>query len=99
MGFLSFYQVGMLKGHHLPINQLCFAPSGHQLLTASGDCKVKVWSGHLGKMVASLSEDGTGGVTSSAFSLDGSRLACGCHEGQVLLYDVVSGNSNFFLTA
>lgn len=51
-----------------------------------------MWSGHLGKILFSLSEEeGARGVNSTAFSPDGTRLACGCHEGHVLLYDVLSG--------
>ncbi|ELU05341.1 hypothetical protein CAPTEDRAFT_193037 [Capitella teleta] len=85
-------QVGLLKGHHLPINKLCYDACGLRLITASDDCKIKVWSGHLGKILFSLSEEeGARGVSSTAFSPDGTRLACGCHEGHVLLYNVLSG--------
>ena len=78
-------------GHCLPINELTFSPSGNELITVSDDHKVKVWSGHLGRLVHQFAIPE--GVAACAVSLHPKeqRVAVGCHDGHVHVFDIISG--------
>ncbi|KAJ8317249.1 hypothetical protein KUTeg_005153 [Tegillarca granosa] len=83
--------VGYIRGHSLPINKLIFTPTGKELVTVSDDHKVKVWSGHLGKPVYCMGEESHGAAVSIALSPEGDSVATGYHEGQIRVFDVLSG--------
>ena len=86
------FQVGNLHCHSLPINQLTFAPSGHELITVSDDRQIKVWSGHLGQPVSHLTPNGEHGAVSAVTFCNGSeQLAAGYHQGHVRVFDTGSG--------
>lgn len=82
--------MGNLHCHSLPINQLCFAPSGNELITASNDRQIKVWSGHLGQPLGAITNPHYGQATSVAFSPGGDQVAVGYHDGMVRVFDARS---------
>ena len=53
---------------------------------------LQVWSGNLGQLVTCIQADeGSMPVTSVAISTNGERLAAGFNEGQVKMYDLLTG--------
>jgi WD40 repeat protein/tRNA A-37 threonylcarbamoyl transferase component Bud32 len=72
-----------LKGHQVQVRSVAFTPDGRTLVTAAGD--VKLWD------VATGQERATFAVGKTAFSVavapDHGRLAAGCLDGSVLLWD------------
>jgi WD40 repeat protein len=43
-GMCLIVQVGHMRGHSQPVNKLLFTPSGNELITASDDHKLKVFT-------------------------------------------------------
>ncbi|KAK3603040.1 hypothetical protein CHS0354_037788 [Potamilus streckersoni] len=84
-------QVGNIHGHSLPINKIIFSPTGKELITVSDDHKIKVWSGHLGKQVPCIGDESFGPAMSVAIAPDGQSIAVGYHEGDVRIFDILTG--------
>ncbi len=82
---------GLFKGHEGGVNSMACGPSG--LLAMGGfDGAVWLWSGaSMGSPSAILREEGSGSISSLAFSPDGSTLASGSARDRIRLWDTTSG--------
>ncbi|XP_062994042.1 telomerase protein component 1 isoform X2 [Elgaria multicarinata webbii] len=75
------------------VSSALFLPGG-KLLTAGEDCKVQLWTGHLGKLRSTLGIKARPPAVCAAPSLDGSRLAVGHHPDDVWIYSHPWNNSS-----
>lgn len=90
----------VLHGHSKLVTDVTFSPDGTRLATASFDRTARVWDLTLGKTLfvadsSPCSEEtyywGCG-MSRVAFSEDGRYLATGSFSGEVLIWEVVTGN-------
>ncbi|XP_053114992.1 telomerase protein component 1 isoform X3 [Hemicordylus capensis] len=77
--------LGTFSAHSGCISATLFLPGG-KLLTAGEDCKVQLWSGHLGQLWSTLRSEALSPALCLAPSPDGSRLAVGHHSDDVWVY-------------
>ena len=64
------------EAHDGDINDVAFSPDGSMLATTGDDGTLKVWDASTGRLVSSVSEDGSAfGVWGPSFSEDGSLVA------------------------
>ncbi|MGH2539601.1 MAG: WD40 repeat domain-containing protein [Actinomycetota bacterium] len=64
------------EGHDGDINDVAFSPDGSMLATTGDDGTLKVWNASTGRLVSSVSADGSAfGVWGPSFSEDGSLVA------------------------
>lgn len=75
-------------GHGATVHELCFAPDGKLLASASADGTVRLWNGLNGSPVQTIS---IGSVQYAvAWRGDGQQIAAGGFDGVVRLYDLKS---------
>lgn len=80
----------MLKGHSAPVRSVDFSHDARQLLTASDDKTVKLWSLPSRKFVQSFSGH-SHWARSAKFSPDARVVVSGSDDKTVKLWDVSSG--------
>ena len=86
--------MGVLKGHTGSILQLLFSPDGSILASASFDYSIGLWDVAARKVRYRLVRPGGRGISSIAFSPDGSVLAATAGaEGLIALWDVATRNN------
>jgi WD40 repeat protein/tRNA A-37 threonylcarbamoyl transferase component Bud32 len=66
-------QKAVLKGHQMPVQDVCFSPDGRLLLSASKDTTARVWDVATGQPVRTL-QGHKAGVGRARFSADGRRI-------------------------
>ncbi|MFN0126434.1 MAG: protein kinase domain-containing protein, partial [Verrucomicrobiales bacterium] len=67
------------------------SPRGERLATlAAGSGTITVWNMRSGERVTELTEGGPTGVFS--WSADGQRVACGCSDGMIRIWEAASGH-------
>ncbi|SEH07320.1 nSTAND1 domain-containing NTPase [Candidatus Venteria ishoeyi] len=81
----------ILQGHRSEISQIRFSPDGKQLLTASSDKSIRLWS--LGSLAENAAEpvifaSHAAPVTALAFSPDGAHIASAASDGIVRIWNV-----------
>lgn len=76
-------QSQVLKKHTAPVTAIAFKPDGHILASASADKTIRLWDPETGQQVASIQK--LRGITSLAYSSDGSILACGLEKDHRLI--------------
>jgi WD40 repeat protein/DNA-binding SARP family transcriptional activator/class 3 adenylate cyclase len=67
-------------GHDVDVNHVAFSPDGSKLATTGDDGELKVWDPSTGRLLASLSGDGS--TWGPSFSADGSLVAAGAWDGE-----------------
>ncbi len=77
-----------LKGHRGAIKGLAFTSNGQQIVTASTDGTLKVWSAVKGSLIRTLELDAGG---ASALALEGRRAATGHADGSIAVWDIQTG--------
>lgn len=82
-----------LKGHGAPVFNLAFSGDGQQLVSRSTDGTVRVWQISDGSNVKTL--DFGFGLTSIAYSPDGSKMALGGEINHAQVRKVSDGNVEF----
>ncbi len=83
-------QTALLGAHHGVVTSLAFGPGG-QLLSASADGSLKLWTPPPAHATAIKLYAHPGEVTAAVLSPDGSRLLTGCADHQVRLWNLASG--------
>src|SRR5262249_34946453 len=78
-------ELAVLTGHPAGIYRLAWSHDG-TLIAAAGDQQVYVWEVKTGKKVAVLAHASV--VYGLAFSPDGTRLATGCRDNTIRLWDL-----------
>ncbi|KAF2102692.1 WD40 repeat-like protein [Rhizodiscina lignyota] len=85
-------QIHTFKGHTGPINQMRFFPSsGHLLLSASADCKVKLWDVYHERSLLRTYSGHSKSVNDIAFNNDGTRFLTASYDRQMKLWDTETG--------
>ena len=82
--------LGTLTGHTDVLRCITFHPDSKTLLSGSSDCTVRIWNVITREQVRQL--DHPDGVASVAASNDGSRVATGTFDGDVFVWDFMSGS-------
>jgi WD40 repeat protein/DNA-binding SARP family transcriptional activator/class 3 adenylate cyclase len=67
-------------GHDVDVNHVAFSPDGSKLATTGDDGELKVWDPSTGRLLASLSGDGS--TWGPSFSADGSLVGAGAWDGE-----------------
>ena len=80
-----------LEGDRGLIVALAFSPNG-KTLASTGPSKLRLWDVPTGKPLWKVTAAHPAGFASLAFSADGKRLAAGCHDQTVRLWDLATGN-------
>lgn len=86
--------IGFFGGHQRPINCVVFHPDGKTVISGSGGRfvgkhTVKLWNRESGQELASLDAH-EGRISALALSTDGSLLASGSHDKQVILWSLAA---------
>jgi len=107
---LSAEKLSILKGHTDTVNSVAFSPDGNLLATGGADRVVMIWDTHSWQVLHTLEghgEDRTGvpairGIFSVSFSplckdtSTGPCLLAGIgHDGQLIVWDALSGQQQF----
>ena len=80
------------KSHTKPITQMRFFPdSGHVLLSASADGKVKIWDVYHQRELLRTYSGHTKSVADISFNIDGTRFMTGSYDRQMKLWDTETG--------
>ncbi|MGE0765317.1 MAG: protein kinase [Hyphomicrobiaceae bacterium] len=78
-----------LRGHAGPVTGLAYSADGQQIVTASGDGTLKVWTSAGGHLVRTLELDSG---AASALAVYGDRAATGHQDGSIAVWDLTSGS-------
>lgn len=81
----------LLSGHYDPVIACAWSADGKQLLSGSGDGRLRVWDARSGKCLQMLGGH-EGGVSACAWSADGERVLSGSREGTLRVWEVRTGN-------
>lgn len=87
---LNFVADKTLSGHQDGIWAVAISPSGHILVSASWDKKIKVWNLATGQLLRTLSGH-TDAVWSLAISEDGKTLVSGSSDNTLKIWNVPTG--------
>jgi WD40 repeat protein len=82
-------EVGRLRGHSGPVQDVVFSPDGRRILSGSQDRTMILWDWETGQMIRRFVGDG-GWVLSVAFSPDGRRALSGGEDRVIRLWDIKS---------
>jgi dipeptidyl aminopeptidase/acylaminoacyl peptidase len=77
-----------LKGHKRAITLLAFSQDGKQLLSASKDNKILLWSTETGKKLAEVPNSGLTSLRAAAWAPDGKALAVQDDKGALYIWDI-----------
>jgi WD40 repeat protein len=87
-----------VSGHAAGIGNVSFDPTGNLISTAGGDGLTKLWNVSPGGSRELLAISTTVAATFSAYSADGALLATGTENGDVAIWDTVTGEHRVTLT-
>jgi WD40 repeat protein len=94
-GTLKFYdaesgaEIGGL-GHSGPVSDFAWSPNGDRIVSASGDCTLRIWDGHDGRELRVL-RGHEGPVRRCDYSPDGTQIVSASSDGTLRLWDGESG--------
>eukprot|EP00935_MAST-01C_sp_MAST-1C-sp1_P000163 g163.t1 len=80
-------QIATMSGHNSWVLSVCASPDGQHFATSSSDRKVKIWELSARQCVHTF-DNSKDQVWCTAYNRDGSRLAAGCDDGAIEIYDV-----------
>jgi WD40 repeat protein len=83
---ISVVNTRVLTGHRMPACGLCFQSDGSKIASCSHDRLVFLWDVSSGSKLCRVEVDY--GCFSLSFSLDGTRVACGTENNDVVIYEV-----------
>ena len=79
-----------MEGHSDNVSSAQFSPDGTNIVSASGDQTVRVWSVATGECVQTL-EGHSGYVSSAQFSPDGTNIVSASGDKTVRVWSVATG--------
>ena len=89
------FKVVVQTEHTAQINSILFSPKTNQVVTASNDNFIRVWSTNPGQefgRLVHILKGHTDNVTAIALQSDGSHLVSGGRDGKLILWDVLKGS-------
>jgi len=90
--------LGTWQAHPGRIGELSFSPDGTRLASVGrADAMLKLWDPRNGKLVRDLALSGCGDRSFERMSPDGARLALGCENGSIRLWNSGSGSQEALL--
>jgi len=80
-----------LEGHAKPVSSIAFSPTGaNTLASGSEDRSIKIWN--IATCQCEKTLDAGRGVTSIVWMPDGARLASGCIDARIIVWDLATGS-------
>jgi WD40 repeat protein len=95
-----------LPKYDTPVNSVAWGPRGRRLATSNNDGNVRIWNAATGELILrivtlptghriSQSERAADFVSNVVWSPDGRRLACGCADGTIGVWEASTGKNVF----